>query len=271
MLVAERVSLEAEGRLLLDAVSLQLRPGEVHVLLGPNGAGKSSLLRLLAGDVQAQAGQVLLNGRRLQDWTARERARLRAVLPQGDNLRFGFTAAEVVGLGRLAARTGSPEQEAALIEQALSDTDAQALAARRYPSLSGGERQRVQLARVMVQLVTPGSQDLRDRYLLLDEPTAALDLAHQHSCLALVRQKAREGAGVLAVLHDLNLALRIADRVSLLHQGRLLAQGAPDEALQPELLQQAFGAALSFRRHRHGGQLQFEIGGPLDSTPGQGA
>lgn len=271
MLVADRVSLRAEGRLLLEEVSITVRPGEVHVLLGPNGAGKSSLLRVLAGDLEPHSGQVRLNGRALGDWTPRERARLRAVLPQGDHLRFGFTAAEVVGLGRLAAHTGSPEQEAALIDQALSETDASALAARRYPSLSGGERQRVQLARVLVQLATPENPDLRDHYLLLDEPTAALDLAHQHSGLALVRQKARQGAGVLAVLHDLNLALRIADRVSLLHQGRVLAQGTPSETLQPELLQQAFGAALSFRRRPLGGPLQFEIGGPLDSAPAQRA
>ena len=269
MLVADQVSLRAEGRTLLDDVSLALRPGEVHVLLGANGAGKSSLLKLLAGELAPHDGEVRLNGRRMQDWSPRERARRRAVLPQGDRLRFGFTVTEVVGLGRVSALTGTPEQESILIADALQAVDAITLADRRYPSLSGGERQRVQLARVLVQLASPGDRTLHDRYLLLDEPTAALDLAHQHGCLALLRQKAQQGAGVLAVLHDLNLALRIADQVSLLHQGRVLAQGPPEETLQAELLQQAFGAELRFRRHRQGGRLQFEIGGPLDATAEQ--
>ena len=264
MLSAESVSLRAGDRQLLQDISLQLRPGELHVLLGANGAGKSSLLRLLAGELKPQHGKLWLNQRLLLDWSPRERARQRAVLPQGESLRFSFTAAEVVGLGRLAAHTGSPEQEAALVAEAMRDTDVLHLATRTYPSLSGGERQRVQLARVLVQLATPDSADLRQRYLLLDEPIAGLDLAHQHSCLALARRKARQGAGVLAVLHDLHLAARIADRVSLLHQGRLLAQGEPSEILTPELLRTAFGNSLQFHRRDSGGRPWFEVGGPLD-------
>lgn len=234
------------GRQLLGGVSLALRPGELHAVLGVNGAGKSTLLKLLAGDLQPSQGEVWLNDRPMRAWSLRQRAQLRAVLPQGDNLRFAFSAREVVALGRQAAVGGSPAEEAALIAAALAEADVLPLAERSYLQLSGGERQRVQLARVLAQLSQPPARPSASGYLLLDEPTAALDLAHQHACMALLRRKLAEGFGVLTVLHDINLAGRYADTVSLLHQGRLLAQGAPSAVLRPELLERAYGSNLRF-------------------------
>lgn len=268
LLTADRVTLSAGGRRLLDTVSLRLQPGELHVLLGANGAGKSCLLRLLAGDRRPDSGEVRLDDRPLPRWPPRELARRRAVLPQGEALRFGFTVREVVSLGRIAARTGTPEQEAALIDEALCDADLAHLGGRRYPSLSGGERQRVQLARVLVQLATPAERKLDGRYLLLDEPTAALDLAHQHGCLEVARRKAREGAGVLAVLHDIHLAARFADRISLLHEGRLLTQGPPAQVLTPENLTRAYGASLRFRVRDGDGFRRIDVEGVDGGPPG---
>lgn len=216
----------AGGRALLDSVSVEIRPGTLHAVLGPNGAGKSTLLRSLSGEREPDAGEIRLNGKRLQDWSARERARQRAVLPQADNLRFGFTAEQVVTLGRMPCPQHEAARERDIVASALEACGARGFAQRRYPTLSGGERARVQLARVLAQIWEPLA--FGPRYLLLDEPTAALDLSHQHSVMAMARRFAREqGIGVLAVLHDPNLALGYADEVTLLRAGRVLASGPP--------------------------------------------
>lgn len=229
------------GRRLLDGLSIRVEPGRVHVVLGPNGAGKSTLLRLLAGEIAPCRGEVALDGRPLGRWQPAELARRRAVLPQQESLRFSFTAAEVVSLGRLPH--GPPRGDDAIVREALAAAGVSALAARRYPTLSGGERARVQLARVLAQIWTAAA-DGAARYLLLDEPTAALDLACQHDCLDTVRRFAARGVGVLAVLHDPNLAMSYADSVSLLLDGRLLAQGGPREALTAANLERLYGIGI---------------------------
>ena len=248
-LAAQQASYGVDGRSLLERVSLALAPGEVHAVLGRNGAGKSTLLRLLSGDIQPGSGSVTLNGRALSAWTPRARARMRAVLPQSESLRFGFTAEQVVALGRYASPQHRPEIERRIVHEALDLAGVGELALRRYPSLSGGERARVQFARVMAQIWEPLPDTVSDagggaRYLLLDEPTASLDLAHQHGCLLQARCFAASGVGVLAVLHDPNLALRYADRVTVLEQGRVIGQGATREVLTKELLERTYGIAI---------------------------
>ena len=245
-LAAAQTGYAVEGRRLLDQVSLELQPGEFHALLGRNGAGKSTLLRILAGELRPDQGQVSLNGRPLRDWTPLQRARLRAVLPQQEALRFGFTAAQVVALGRYASPQHGPAREQQIVQEALQLAGVAALAERKYPSLSGGERARVQLARVMAQVwEAPQEPELAGgRYLLLDEPTASLDLAHQHGCLLQARCFAASRVGVLAVLHDPNLALRYADRCTVLDGGRVVGQGATREVLTAGLLERAYGVGI---------------------------
>lgn len=242
MLRADHLGYTIEGKVLLKDVSLQLLPGEVHVLLGPNGAGKSTLLSLLAADLKPGHGQIELNGRPMQEWRAMDLARSRAVLPQRDNLRFGFTAEEVVALGRLPCRKQRPERERAIVAETLAAAGVTHLAQRRYPTLSGGERARVQFARVLAQI---WESSAHPRYLLLDEPTANLDLAHQHDCLRTARQFAASGVGVLAILHDPNLAMLYADRVTLLNNGRVLASGEPVSVLSVEHIAQVYGITVS--------------------------
>lgn len=241
-LIADQLSYQRGTRTLLQACSLELRAGEVHAVLGPNGAGKSTLLKLLAGDLVPARGTVLLNGKPLRQWTARERARQRAVLPQQESLSFGFSAREVVALGRLAAAQHSTAHEQEIVTAALQAADAAHLAERRYPTLSGGERARVQFARVLAQVWQP--TPLGTRFVLLDEPTASLDLAHQHACLRMARQFAAGGAGVLAVLHDPNLALHYADRATLLCCGETIASGAPAEVLSVQHLRRVYGMEI---------------------------
>lgn len=246
---ARETTYSVDGRRLLDSVSLELQPGQVHAVLGRNGAGKSTLLRLLAGELRPQSGQIELNGRPLEAWTPRQRARQRAVLPQSDSLRFGFTVEQVVALGRFPCPQHRPELERQLVLDALRLAGVESLAPRRYPSLSGGERARVQFARVLAQVWQPLPAEEPEtgglpRYLLLDEPTASLDLAHQHACLAQARRFAAGGAGVLAVLHDPNLALRYADTVSVLENGRLIGQGPTPEVLTRGLLERTYGVSV---------------------------
>lgn len=239
-LAAHQASYRIGRQWLLEQVSLALRPGELLALLGPNGAGKSTLLRLLTGEARPTRGGITLDGRPLQDWPSRALARRRAVLPQSSVLAFPFTVLEVVLLGRTPHCVGSErERDRDIAWQALAAADIVPLAERLYTTLSGGERQRVQLARVLAQIWEP-PRDGEVRYLLLDEPVASLDLAHQHGVLALTHRLSREGVGVLAVLHDLNLAAQYADRVAMLASGRLQAVGAPRQVLTEERVEQVF-------------------------------
>ena len=244
---AETLSYGVGERVLVDRVSLAVEPGQVHVLLGPNGAGKTTLLRLLAGDLIAASGSVELNGRSLATLTPRERARQRAVLPQSHALSFGFTAAQVVALGRLPCARHSTAGEARIVREALELAGVGSLAARSYPTLSGGERSRVQLARALAQVWEPLA-DGAARFLLLDEPTASLDLAHQHECLRAVRALATQGLGVLVVLHDPNLALRYGSQATLLGDGRVLDQGPPAQVITAGALERLYGVPVRLLR-----------------------
>jgi iron complex transport system ATP-binding protein len=249
MLEAIDVSLSFQRRALLRGVSLTIRSGEVLALVGVNGAGKSTLLKILAGDRSPDAGRVKLAGRLLPDWSLTELARRRAVLPQDSRLAFPFSALEVVLMGRFPYSGGYPSrQDIRLARAVMEDLDVIHLQDRLYPTLSGGERARVQLSRALCQLLDNGTPE--PCALLLDEPTASLDLAHQHTALAAARRFAREENGaVCAVLHDLNLAAQYADRIAVLAEGRIVACGPPWEVLTEAILGSAFEVEVLVGRH----------------------
>jgi iron complex transport system ATP-binding protein len=251
MLAAADLTVVAGSATLLRQVSLALAPGELVALLGENGAGKSTLLRTLAGDVAPRAGTVTMNARALRQWSLRERARTRAVLPQSAALAFGFTALETVLLGRHPHSEGvARARDVEIACASLARLDAMHLAGRLVTTLSGGELARVQFARVLAQLWPEAPA--APRYLLLDEPVASLDPAHQHLALRVARDFAhRHDAGVLAVLHDINLAAQYADRVVLLKQGRVLAEGSPRTVFTPEALGACFDVAATVVAHPH--------------------
>ena len=238
MIAAEAISLRAGRKVLLDRVSIAVRPGEVVALVGPNGAGKSTLLRALAGEARPQAGRLSCEGRDLRAWHPLHLARRRAVVSQHAALAFPMRAADVVALGRLPWH-GTPmaARDAEAVREALGLAGIAHLAGQPYATLSGGERQRVQLARALAQL--HGAP--RPAALLLDEPTASLDVRHGAVVLALLRRLARDGLAVLVVLHDLNEAAYVADRVAVLADGRLVASGPAREVLRPGLLEGVYG------------------------------
>lgn len=244
MLRADKLEVRRGARTVLAGIDLALQPGEVLGVLGPNGAGKSTLLGALCGELQAAAGQVLLGGRRLADWSGSERAQRLAVLPQSSSLNFAFRVEEVVAMGRLPHASGR-ECDGRIIGEALTAADAAHLAGRSYLALSGGERQRVHLARVLAQL-WPGEQG---QVLLLDEPTSMLDPLHQHTTLQAVRAFAERGVAVLVILHDLNLAARYCDRLLLLQEGRSHGLGSPDQVLNAVSLEAVFGLRVLIQRH----------------------
>ncbi|WP_068828198.1 heme ABC transporter ATP-binding protein [Pseudomonas sp. BMS12] len=244
MLRADNLSVRRGPCTVLAGVDLQLHAGEVLGVLGPNGAGKSTLLGALCGELEPSEGRVTLDGRALGDWPGQERARRLAVLPQSSTLSFAFPVAEVVAMGRLPHASGRV-RDAEIVDAALHAADAQHLRGRSYLALSGGERQRVHLARVLAQL-WPGRAG---QVLLLDEPTSALDPLHQHTTLQAVRDFASQGAAVLVILHDLNLAARYCDRILLLQDGRPHALGSPETVLQAEPLQAVFGLEVLIQCH----------------------
>ncbi|WP_324195489.1 heme ABC transporter ATP-binding protein [Nocardia abscessus] len=221
-----------QARVVLEGVDFEAVAGQVVALVGPNGAGKSTLLAALAGELALSAGAVELDGQPLSHWTTLDMARRRAVLPQTHTVGFPFTAREVVAMGRAPwVRTERRELDEKQIAAAMTATDVEHLAARSFPTLSGGERARVALARVLAQDTAT---------LLLDEPTAALDLGHQEAVLRLAAARAAEGAAVVVVLHDLGIAAAYADRVAVLDAGRIAADGPPRAVLTTELLTRVY-------------------------------
>ena len=240
-LSGKSLSVKAGERTILDAVSLDLAVGEFTAVVGPNGAGKSTLLRAVSGEARLSAGSVTLNGRKLSAWNPDAQAQQRAVLPQAPTLAFPFRVCDVVELGRYPHRgLSTPNEHRTAIEGAMAAADVAQLSLRDCRTLSGGELHRVHLARVLAQVWHPLA-DGRTRHLLLDEPTAALDLSHQGLILSCARKFAAEGCAVLAILHDLNLAAAFADRILVMHEAKIAAEGRPADVLTEALIRKVWG------------------------------
>jgi iron complex transport system ATP-binding protein len=238
------------ARPVLDAVDLAVRPGELWAVLGPNGAGKSTLLRVLLGLHPMAAGTLRVFGRPLPEWSRRALAQKVAWVPQQFEPAFGFTGLELVAMGRsphLSAFGLPSSADLAAARAALSSLGVSHLADRGAQQMSGGEMRLLVLARALVQA---------PELLLLDEPTAFLDLRHQVECLRLVRERTCAGLGALAVLHDVNLAAAFADQVLLLREGRVVAFGPPSSTLSAAVLETLYGIPMQVGR-AEGGQSLF--------------
>ncbi|MEM6708485.1 MAG: heme ABC transporter ATP-binding protein [Pseudomonadota bacterium] len=231
----------------LESVSLTVAPNELVVLLGPNGAGKSTLLRVLSGETRPDTGAARLDDRPLATYELDALARRRSFMSQSSLVAFDFTVQEIIEMGWVE---GSAQERARQLGRLVASLDLQAFLPRRFNRLSGGEQQRVQFARALLQLSSASAEnDAAGRYLLLDEPTASLDLKHELLVLQLARQVLGNGTAVIAVLHDLNLAARFADRLVLMKEGRIVANGPPTEVLVDSTLTKVYGLPLSVERH----------------------
>lgn len=240
------LSLRLGRHSILENVAIELHPGAIVCVLGPNGAGKSSLLRTATGEWVASSGEVKLDDRAIDEWPARERAQHLAVLPQHSNLDFAFKVEEVVLLGRTPHASGW-QRNLAIAHSALELVDAIDLVDRLYTELSGGEKQRVQLARVLAQVWEPAQNGAR--YLLLDEPTAAFDLAHQKMMAEILSRVAGDGVGILIVLHDLNMAAKLADLIVMIKDGRICASGRPDTVITADIIKDVFDVDVVVNKH----------------------
>jgi iron complex transport system ATP-binding protein len=242
------------GRVLLDGIDLEIAAGEVTAILGPNGAGKSTLLKAASGQWPLSRGDVQIYGEGMSRFRTAQLAGLRAIVSQATSLAFPLDVLSVVMLGTSVPGFGGDQDcEAAL--DALDEVGLAGLATRPYMQLSGGERQRVQLARALCQIDASPVRPKGRRVLLLDEPTANLDPAHQVLVLQIARRRAASGATVVIVLHDLNLAAASADMCVLMAGGRLVACGRPGEVLVDPLLSSAYGCRIETNRAPSDGRV----------------
>jgi iron complex transport system ATP-binding protein len=247
VLTAADVSAQLGGAQILRQVSFQVRAGRVLALVGPNGAGKSTLLAVMSGDLEPNAGGVEINGATPGAWTTRELAVRRGVLMQRVDVTFPFTVTDIVRMGRAPwAGTAAEAWDDEVVATAMAEADVLQFAPRIFNSLSGGERARAAMARALAQ---------EPLLLLLDEPTAALDIRHQEQVMRLARERAARGDAVVVVMHDLGLAASYADEIAVMSQGRIAAFGQPDQVLTPALLSEVWDYPIEVLRHPRTGAV----------------
>jgi len=249
-IAVENCSFAYGNRRVLESVSLQVLPGEFVVVAGPNGAGKTTLLRLVSGILPPSSGRIRLEGVELADLHPREVARKLAVVPQDSTFHFPYRVGEAVRMGRapyLGLWGFESEEDVQAGDRAMRMCDLGGLAARGVHELSGGERQRVIIARALAQ---------QTRILVLDEPTAALDLRHAWEVLRILqRVRGEQGTTVVVITHDLTRLAPVAERIVLLKQGRVVADGSPERVLTPEQIHEVFEVPVEIHTDRHGRRL----------------
>jgi len=227
-------------RLIVDHISTEFAPGLVHVIVGPNGSGKSTFLKVFSGELKPEGGTVWYDDMSVIHTDKAGLARRRAVMSQLPELSFPLSVDEIVMMGRYPHFSFRPSlADAAICREAMERVSITDLSGRDYLTLSGGERQRVQFARALAQIWEPPATG--SRFLFLDEPVSSLDIHYQHHFLQLIRSLLDEKIVVIAVLHDLNLALQYADRMLFMKEGRIAAAGPVPGIVQPGLIEEVFG------------------------------
>ena len=258
---AHNLFYEINGERILHGVSLHADRGQMVGLIGPNGAGKSTFLRAMSGILNCQRGVVRLGGADLSAMSSKDIAASLALVPQIAPYTHGFTALELVLMGRYP-HMGRFQIEGMMDDRIARDamrmTETEQFAYRTLDTLSGGERQRVFVSRALAQ---------HPRVLLLDEPTSNLDVLHQLKTLDLVRQLVDNGLTAIAAIHDLNMAARYCDRLVLLRSGRVLVEGPPEKVLSPEAIESAFGVKSAVYRDPITNSLAISLIGPVEACP----
>jgi len=253
LLEARTVAFAVEAKRILDGVSVTSGAGEFIGLVGPNGAGKTTLIKCISGLLAHNQGTVHLDGRDLSRMSPRDVAQVVAHLPQNTVVDFGFTSLEVVLMGR-NPHLGPFQLEGArdfeVARAGMKFTDTEWLSGRQINTLSGGERQRVLIARALAQ---------EPRLLLLDEPTANLDIQHQLQVMDLVRSLVDDGLAAVTAMHDLNMASAYCDRIYVMSEGRVVTSGAPAEVLLPGLIKQVFGVGVTINYDPQTGKPRLEF------------
>ena len=253
MLRIEDISCVAGGKPVIRGITTAFAPGVLHVIVGPNGSGKSTFLKAFSGEWPLAGGDVLYDGEPLRQLTRTVLSRHRAVMSQLPELHFPLRVDDIVMMGRYPHFSFRPSRhDTDICNAAMERLSILPLAARDYLTLSGGERQRVQFARALTQI-----WDIPDkgcRYLFLDEPVSSLDVRYQHHLLQQVRMLVKENIVIIAILHDLNLAMQYADRILFLREGRVAAEGPVPSIVRPELIREVFGVEAHVLQNPFGAQ-----------------
>jgi len=230
------VSLKLDNRQILKDVSLEINEGEIVSVIGPNGAGKSTLLNVLTGDISPDSGDIIYDNKQLNKISIQERAFTRSVMSQMQTLVFNFNVKDVVEMGWLQRGNSDFSSNFSMAFEAVTtECNVHNLVHRKFNSLSGGEQRRVHFARTLLQLWRP-SQSNDPRYLLLDEPTANLDLSSEMLLMNILKARATSNVGILVILHDLNLASHFADKIAIMKDGEIKAFGKPEEIMTDDFL-----------------------------------
>ncbi len=240
MLEVQNVSFRIGKRLILDTVSTSFLPGNVSMIIGPNGSGKSTLLKIISNELKRYSGSISYGGKILTAGQHSSLAKRRAVLAQHSELSFPLTVEEVVMMGRYPHFKVQPTaHDQLVVNQVLEELNMTRLRFQNYLTLSGGEKQKTHFARALAQIREVPVEGCR--YLLLDEPIASLDLNYQHEFLRMARLLASDNIVVVAVIHDLNLALQYADHIVALHHGKVIADNKPQQVITPSLIDSMYG------------------------------
>ena len=252
MIQMNNVHFAVKGKTLLSNVNFHAKPGEFWAVIGANGAGKSTLMKLLSKEHAPIFGSITFRGKDLKNYKLKELAQERAVLAQQNSITLSFTVLEIVLMGRYPFYDTQPTQrDLEIVDLCLKKVGIADLKNRLFPTLSGGEQQRVQVARTLAQI-----WEIKEGLILLDEPTTGMDLLHQYETFQLAKEMTGRGFGVVAVVHDLNLALQYADKVLMMKGGEAYASGVPEVVLTEENIKAAFGLAVRIIHHDH---TQFPI------------
>jgi len=230
------VSIKLDNRQILKDVSLEINEGEIVSVIGPNGAGKSTLLNILTGDISPDSGDTIYDNKQLNKISIQERAFTRSVMSQMQTLVFNFNVKDVIEMGWLQRGNSDFSSNFLMAFEAVTkECNVHNLVHRKFNSLSGGEQRRVHFARTLLQLWRP-SQSNDPRYLLLDEPTANLDLSSEILLMNILKARASSNVGILVILHDLNLASHFADKIAIMKGGEIKASGKPEEIMRDDFL-----------------------------------
>jgi len=247
MIEVNNVDFGVKNRKLLHNVSFSVKPGEFWAIVGANGAGKSTLMKLLSREHTPTSGSITFHGKDLKKYKLKELACKRAVLAQQNSISLAFSVQEIVLMGRYPFYDSQPtDRDIAIVDHCLQKVGIAHFKGRSFPTLSGGEQQRVQLARTLAQI-----WEIDQGLILLDEPTTGMDLLHQYETFRLAREMTAKGYGVIAVVHDLNLALQYADQVLIMKDGSAFASGAPEQVLTEENIKDSFGLTVRIIQPDH--------------------
>ena len=243
----ESVSLKLDNRQILKDVSLEINEGEIVSVIGPNGAGKSSLLNVLTGDINPDSGEIFYDDKQLKQISIQERAFTRSVMSQMQTLVFNFSVKDVIEMGWLQRGNSDFSNNFSMaFENVTKECNVHNLIHRKFNSLSGGEQRRVHFARTLLQLWRP-SESNDPRYLLLDEPTANLDLSSEMLLMNILKKRASLNVGILVILHDLNLASHFADKIAIIKDGEIMAFGEPEKIMEDAFLTSIYDVPIKVK------------------------